>query len=114
LKSSPNPKTSGNGKLSFLAAWVQSYDQQVGANARNSFGMYHRVKVSIPEQGATTTFAQKESRRSSHLENEAHLEVARQRERSNRLSFSEHSRRAAGRLVDANAAAKNQAPPTPI
>ena len=76
----PNPKTSGNGKLSFLAAW--------GAELRRSGGnddaarhfvsaLYRRVRVlDSGARGATATFAQKQIG-DVHLtwENEAFLEV---------------------------------------
>lgn len=76
---SPNPKTSGNGKLSFLAAWGAELRRSGSEDAARKFvtTMYHRVKVlDSGARGATTTFAQKKIG-DVHLtwENEAHLEV---------------------------------------
>lgn len=76
----PNPKTSGNGKLSFLAAWG-SVIERGGSEAearRFVTQLYERVPVlDSGARGSTTTFAQK------HIgdvqltwENEAYLEVA--------------------------------------
>lgn len=76
----PNPKTSGNGKLSFLAAWGAEMRRSGGsAEAARVFvtGLYRRVKVlDSGARGATTTFAQKQIG-DVHLtwENEAFLEV---------------------------------------
>jgi sulfate transport system substrate-binding protein len=76
----PNPKTSGNGKLSFLAAWGAELRRSGGSDeAARRFvtGLYHRVKVlDSGARGATTTFAQKQIG-DVHLtwENEAFLEV---------------------------------------
>ena len=76
----PNPKTSGNGKLSFLAAWGAEL-RRTGQNedAARAFvtALYRRVKVlDSGARGATTTFAQKQIG-DVHLtwENEAFLEV---------------------------------------
>jgi sulfate transport system substrate-binding protein len=75
----PNPKTSGNGKLSFLAAWG-SVIQRGGteADARKFVTeLYRHTKVlDTGARGATSTFAQK-GIGDVHLtwENEAHLEV---------------------------------------
>jgi sulfate/thiosulfate transport system substrate-binding protein len=75
----PNPKTSGNGKLSFLAAWG-AVRQRGGSEeeARNFITeLYRRTPVlDTGARGATTTFAQKKIG-DVHLtwENEAHLEV---------------------------------------
>jgi sulfate/thiosulfate transport system substrate-binding protein len=75
----PNPKTSGNGKLSFLAAWG-SVLQSGGSedDARNYVTeLYRRTPVlETGARGATTTFAQR-GIGDVHLtwENEAHLEV---------------------------------------
>jgi sulfate transport system substrate-binding protein len=75
----PNPKTSGNGKLSFLAAWG-SVLQRGGSEeqAREYVSrLYERVPVlDTGARGSTTTFAQK-GIGDVHLtwENEAHLEV---------------------------------------
>lgn len=76
----PNPKTSGNGKLSFLAAWG-SVLQAGGSDSdatRYVAELYKHVPVlDTGARGATITFSQKEIG-DVHLtwENEAHLEVA--------------------------------------
>lgn len=75
----PNPKTSGNGKLSFLAAWGSVLHRGgSGDEARKFVGeLYRHVPVlDTGARGATTTFAQKGTG-DVHLtwENEAHLEV---------------------------------------
>jgi sulfate/thiosulfate transport system substrate-binding protein len=76
----PNPKTSGNGKLSFLAAWGAELRRSGGSeDAARRFvaALYRRVKVlDSGARGATTTFAQKKIG-DVHLtwENEAFLEV---------------------------------------
>jgi sulfate transport system substrate-binding protein len=76
----PSPKTSGNGKLSFLAAWG-SVRRRGGTDeeARDFVaGLYRRVPVLDPgARAATVTFAQKKIG-DVHLtwENEARLEVA--------------------------------------
>lgn len=75
----PNPKTSGNGKLSFLAAWGVarkngSTEQQAEEFVRK---LYRNVSVlDTGARGATVTFAQRNIG-DVHLtwENEAHLEV---------------------------------------
>jgi sulfate/thiosulfate transport system substrate-binding protein len=75
----PNPKTSGNGRLSFLAAWG-AVRQNGGsdADARDFVAkLYHHTPVlDNGARGSTTTFAQKKIG-DVHLtwENEAHLEV---------------------------------------
>jgi sulfate transport system substrate-binding protein len=75
----PNPRTSGNGKLSFLAAWA-SVVQRSGSDddARHYLTeIYRRVPVlDTGARAATSTFAQK-GIGDVHLtwENEAHLEV---------------------------------------
>jgi sulfate transport system substrate-binding protein len=75
----PNPKTSGNGKMSFLAAWG-AVRQRGGSEAdadRFIKELYRRTPVlDTGARGATTTFAQKQIG-DVHLtwENEAHLEV---------------------------------------
>ncbi len=75
----PSPKTSGNGKLSFLAAWG-SVTQRGGSEAdAQAFvtKLYKQVPVlDSGARGSTTTFAQK-GIGDVHLtwENEAHLEV---------------------------------------
>jgi sulfate/thiosulfate-binding protein len=75
----PNPKTSGNGKLSFLAAWG-SVIQRGGsdADARQFVAdLYrHAPVLDTGARGSTSTFAQK-GIGDVHLtwENEAHLEV---------------------------------------
>src|SRR6476646_4011934 len=56
----PNPKTSGNGKLSFLAAWGAELRRSGGSDAaarRFVTALYRRVKVlDSGARGATTTF----------------------------------------------------------
>ncbi|MFO0928314.1 MAG: sulfate ABC transporter substrate-binding protein [Gemmataceae bacterium] len=75
----PNPKTSGNGKLSFLAAWA-AVVQRGGSptDAQEYVGkLYRQVPVlDTGARGATTTFAQKQIG-DVHLtwESEAYLEV---------------------------------------
>ena len=75
----PNPKTSGNGKLSFLAAWG-AVTQRGGSNAEAlAFvkKLYEQTPVlDLGARAATTTFVQKKIG-DVHLawENEAHLEV---------------------------------------
>lgn len=76
----PNPKTSGNGKLAFLAAWGSvvlngGTEEQAKAYVTE---LYKRTPtLEAGARGATTTFAQK-GLGDVHLtwENEAHLEVA--------------------------------------
>lgn len=75
----PNPKTSGNGKLSFLAAWGAELRRTGSEDRARAFvtEMFRRVKVlDSGARGATTTFAHK-GIGDVHLtwENEAHLEV---------------------------------------
>jgi sulfate transport system substrate-binding protein len=75
----PNPKTSGNGKLSFLAAWGAvchggGTDEQAMAFVRR---LYRQTPVlDTGARGATVTFAQRKIG-DVHLtwENEGHLEV---------------------------------------
>jgi sulfate transport system substrate-binding protein len=75
----PNPKTSGNGKLSFLAAWG-SVTQRGGSEAdalEFVKKLYEHVPVlDLGARGSTTTFVQKRIG-DVHLswENEAKLEV---------------------------------------
>jgi sulfate transport system substrate-binding protein len=75
----PNPKTSGNGKLSFLAAWgsvIRSGGTEEQARAFVT-RLYRQTPVlETGARGATTTFAQR-GIGDVHLtwENEAHLEV---------------------------------------
>ena len=75
----PSPKTSGNGKMSFLAAWA-SVVKRGGSDADAEDyvrQLYHHTPVlDSGARGATTTFAQKKIG-DVHLtwENEAHLEV---------------------------------------
>jgi sulfate transport system substrate-binding protein len=76
----PNPKTSGNGKLSFLAAWGSAVKAGGGeAEAREYVRkLYGNVPVlDSGARGSTTTFSQK-GIGDVHLtwENEARLEVA--------------------------------------
>jgi len=75
----PNPKTSGNGKLAFLAAWGSVLKRGGDEQAARQFvtSLYRQVPVlDTGARGATTTFAQK-GIGDAHLtwENEAHLEV---------------------------------------
>ena len=75
----PNPKTSGNGKLSFLAAWgaVPRAAARRATPAAFVTELYRHVPVlDSGARAATTTFAQKKIG-DVHLtwENEAHLEV---------------------------------------
>jgi sulfate/thiosulfate-binding protein len=75
----PNPKTSGNGKLSFLAAWgaVRRRGGSDAAARRFVAGLYRRVPVlDTAARAATVTFAQRHLG-DVHLtwENEAYLEV---------------------------------------
>jgi|SRR5579884_2074064 len=76
----PNPKTSGNGKLSFLAAWGAVLRH--GGTEKEALAYVTRLYRQVPvldsgARGATTTFAQKKIG-DVHLtwENEAYLEVA--------------------------------------
>jgi sulfate transport system substrate-binding protein len=76
----PNPKTSGNGKLSFLAAWGAKL--QRGGDADQAREMMARLynrqvpKLDLGARGAAITF--QSGLGDVHLtwENEAHLEVA--------------------------------------
>jgi sulfate transport system substrate-binding protein len=75
----PNPKTSGNGKLSFLAAWGSVLHRGGSQGEAQAFvaELYrHAPVLDTGARGATTTFAQK-GIGDVHLtwENEAHLEV---------------------------------------
>lgn len=75
----PNPKTSGNGKLSFLAAWGSVVRRGGSEDEAREYvtQLYRQVPVlDSGARGATTTFAQKEIG-DVHLtwENEARLEV---------------------------------------
>jgi sulfate transport system substrate-binding protein len=75
----PNPKTSGNGKLSFLAAWGSVIERGSSeSEARDFVGqIYQGVPVlESGARGSATTFAQKHIG-DVHLtwENEAYLEV---------------------------------------
>jgi len=79
----PNPKTSGNGKLSFLAGWGAVLLQGGSEDDAKQFvtRLYRNVPVlDTGARGSTTTFAQKQIG-DVHLtwENEAHLEVAESR-----------------------------------
>lgn len=76
----PNPKTSGNGKLAFLAAWGSVVLNGGSEDQAKAFvtDLYKRAPtLEAGARGATTTFAQK-GQGDVHLtwENEAHLEVA--------------------------------------
>ena len=75
----PNPKTSGNGKLSFLSAWGSVVLRGGSVDDAKEFvtKLYNQVPVlDSGARGATVTFAQKQIG-DVHLtwENEAHLEV---------------------------------------
>ena len=75
----PNPKTSGNGRLSFLAAWGSVIRSGGSEDDARKFvtEIYRRTPVlDTGARGATTTFAQK-GLGDVHLtwENEAYLEV---------------------------------------
>ena len=75
----PNPKTSGNGKLSFLAAWGSVTHRQGKEEEAREFvtKLYRQTPVlDSGARGSTVTFAQKHIG-DVHLtwENEAHLEV---------------------------------------
>jgi sulfate transport system substrate-binding protein len=75
----PNPKTSGNGKLSFLAAWGTVIERGGTEQQARDYvtQLYQRVPVlDSGARGSTTTFSQKHIG-DVHLtwENEAHLEV---------------------------------------
>jgi sulfate/thiosulfate-binding protein len=76
----PNPKTSGNGKMSFLAAWGSIATSGGSEQAALDYvtRLYQRVPVlDSGARGSTTTFAQKQIG-DVHLtwENEAHFEIA--------------------------------------
>jgi sulfate transport system substrate-binding protein len=75
----PNPKTSGNGKLSFLAAWGSVTER--GGSEKEALEFVTKLYAQTPvldlgARGSTTTFVQKKIG-DVHLswENEAHLEV---------------------------------------
>jgi sulfate/thiosulfate transport system substrate-binding protein len=75
----PNPKTSGNGRLSFLAAWGSVIHNHGTEEQARQFvtRLYQRVPVlDSGARGSTTTFAQNR-KGDVHLtwENEAQLEV---------------------------------------
>jgi sulfate/thiosulfate-binding protein len=75
----PNPKTSGNGKLSFLAAWGSVLRSGGSEQSAREYiaKLYKQTPVlETGARGATTTFAQR-GIGDVHLtwENEAHLEV---------------------------------------
>jgi sulfate transport system substrate-binding protein len=75
----PNPKTSANGKLSFLAAWGAAVRRGGSDEKAREFvrQMYRRVPVlDTGARGATTTFAQNGiGDVQLTWENEAHLEI---------------------------------------
>jgi sulfate transport system substrate-binding protein len=75
----PNPKTSGNGQLSFLAAWGAVVTRGGSAEQAENFvtQLYRQTPVlDTAARGSTITFAQRNIG-DVHLtwENEAHLEV---------------------------------------
>ena len=75
----PNPRTSGNGQLSFLAAWGSVIHRKGSEEEAERFvtQLYRQVPVlDSGARGSTTTFAQKKIG-DVHLtwENEAYLEV---------------------------------------
>lgn len=76
----PSPKTSGNGKLTFLAAWG-SVVKQAGGSEEDAKAFVEKLYKRVPvldagARAATVTFAQKQIG-DVHVtwENEAHLEV---------------------------------------
>ncbi len=75
----PNPKTSGNGKLSFLAAWGAALRRGGSAEAARDYvtRLYRQVPVlDSGARGSTTTFAQKKiGDVQLTWENEAALEI---------------------------------------
>jgi len=75
----PNPKTSGNGKLSFLAAWGAVIKRGGSEQAARDYvtNLYKRVPVlDSGARGATTTFVQKNlGDVQITWENEAHYEI---------------------------------------
>jgi sulfate transport system substrate-binding protein len=76
----PNPKTSGNGRLSFLGAWGAVRQRGGSEDAARDFvtKLYqHTPVLDNGARGSTTTFAQKKIG-DVHLtwENEAHLEIS--------------------------------------
>jgi sulfate transport system substrate-binding protein len=75
----PNPKTSGNGRLSFLAAWGAVRDQGGSESEAEDYvrKLYRNVKVlDTGARGSTVTFAmRKVGDVQITWENEAHLEV---------------------------------------
>lgn len=75
----PNPKTSGNGKLSFLGAWGSVLQRGGSDDDAKKFvaELYkHTEKLDVGARGSTNTFTKK-GLGDVHLtwENEAHLEV---------------------------------------
>jgi sulfate/thiosulfate transport system substrate-binding protein len=75
----PNPKTSGNGKLSFLAAWGAALRRHAGDEAKALefvTGLYQRVPVlDSGARGSTTTFRNGIGDVYLTWENEAYLAV---------------------------------------
>jgi sulfate/thiosulfate transport system substrate-binding protein len=76
----PNPKTSGNGYISFFAAWGSVVTR--GGSRQDAIDFVTKLYKQVPvldsgARGSTTTFVQKQIG-DVHLawENEAHLEVA--------------------------------------
>jgi sulfate transport system substrate-binding protein len=75
----PNPKTSGNGRLSFLAAWAAVVANKGNREEAERYidELYRRAPIlDTGARGSTTTFVKKEIG-DVHLtfENEAHLEL---------------------------------------
>src|SRR5438477_309096 len=108
----PNPKTSGNGKMSFLAAWG-SVTQRGGSEA-DALEYLKKLYAQVPvldlgARGSTTTFVQKEIG-DVHLawENEAYLEVQEARGRSQ-----QRGTHGASREETTDRRARARAPPTP-
>ncbi|WP_020475478.1 sulfate ABC transporter substrate-binding protein [Zavarzinella formosa] len=84
---SPNPKTSGNGKWSFLAAWGSVLSRGGSEEDARKYvtGLFQHIKVlDAAARGATMTFAQNHIG-DVHLtwENEAYLEVKEQQGKGN-------------------------------
>jgi len=74
----PDPKTSGNGKLSFIAAWGSVTQRDGTPEAAEEFvtKLYRNVKVLSPGARDATIVFKKQGDVHLTWENEAHLEVA--------------------------------------